>query len=233
MIQRSRLVDPDDVWIHQSCLDDRLHHSISSYLDNAKDELMNNVEGRQISVGDKTFNIKHTNEKHPYQLLYLPFVPGYYDQTNDTIANWASSKYHQLMHPAVRFLKEKTQSLSPLSDYDGEWVALRGVFNILTAGTELWPHTDGAPYVMDIFKYPTYSATYYASVNGEGGEFWDERGFMYKPVNNSLLINLGTKWIHGVRPSDQDRLGITIRFVKSTDLCLPGSIDKLLYKPSL
>lgn len=234
MIRVSRVTDPDDVWIHENLLDNRLHHAIGSYLDNSKDDLINNVEGRKISVGEKNFNIKHTNEKHPYHLLwYLPYVPGYYDQTNKTVNAWASSKYHQLMHPAIRFLKDKILSMPPFSDYDGDWIALRGVFNLLDSGRELWPHIDGTPYVMDIYKYPTFSATYYASVDGNGGEFWDERGFVYKPTNNSLLVNLGTKWVHGVRPSDQDRLGITIRFVKATDLCLPGSIDKLLFKPSM
>jgi len=234
MIKLSRLLNPDDVWIQQNLLEKNSYQSICSYLNNSKDEIINNSEGRKFSYGDKSFNIKNTNEKHLYHLLwYLPYVPGYYDQTNDTISKWASTKYHQLMHPAVRYLKDRIQEMAPFSDYDGEWVVLRGVFNLLDPGAELWPHTDGTPYIMDIYKYQTYSATYYANVDREGGEFWDERGFIYKPINNSLLVNLGTKWIHGVKPSSQYRLGITMRFVKATDLCLPGSIDKLLYKPSM
>lgn len=236
MISVSRFFDPDDIWVHQCLLDKNLHQTICSYLDNSKDEIINNNEGRKISYGDKSFDIKNTNEKHPYQQLwYLPRIAGYYDQTNDTIAEWATTKYHQLMHPAIRHLANKILTVAPFSDYQGDWVILRGVFNYMNPGVELWPHADGAPYVMDIFKYPTYSATYYASVEGNGGEFWDERGFIYKPINNSLLINKaqGIHWTHGVRASDQYRLGVTLRFVKATDLYLPGSIDQLLYKPSM
>jgi hypothetical protein len=234
MIKLSRLVDPDDVWIHQNFLDKNIYQSVCSYLDNSKDDIISNSEGRVISYGDKSYDIKSTVEQRPYHLLwYLPFLQGYYDQTNDTIAEWASRHYSRIMHPAVKYLKTEILKVAPFSNYNGEWIALRGVFNLLEAGHELWPHVDGAAYVMDVFKYPTYSATFYASVDGNGGEFWDDRGFIYKPKNNSLLVNIGSAYQHGVRPSDKTRIGITIRVVKATDLHLPGSIDKLLFKPSM
>lgn len=232
MIKRSKLSAVDDIWTYQNFIDTNLHSTIVSYLNNLKDEVVVNEEGRHIKYNDKTYKITNTVEKNPYHLLWnLSYLPDYYNQTNETIVQWASSQYKQLMHPVLRVFVGKLLETEPFSNLPGGWVAMRGIFNVLGPNNELWPHTDGAMYLMDTFNYPTYSATYYASVEGNGGEFWDERGYVYKPVNNSLLINIGSKTLHGVRASDQYRLGISIRFNKASDLNLPGNIKDFLYKP--
>jgi hypothetical protein len=233
MIRCPKLTEVDDVWIYQNFIDSNLHNTIVLYLNNLKNETVNNDEGRHIKYNGKNYRITDTVEKNPYHLIWsLSYLPDYYDQTNETVVKWANNQYKQIMHPALRVLIEKLLSTKPFSDYPGEWVAMRGIFNVLGPNKELWPHTDGSSSLMDTFNYPTYSATYYASVEGNGGEYWDERGYVYKPVNNSLLINIGSKTLHGVRASDQYRLGISIRFNRATDLFLPGNINNFLYKPA-
>ena len=233
MIKLSRLHNSTEVWTYQNFLDTNVHQLIKLYLDNLKNEIIDNFEGRTISYGENTYRLKDTAEHRQYHTLWnLSYIPEYWDQTNTTIFKWVENQSRQLMHPAVKLLIDKTLSTLPFSEYQGNWIAFRGIFNLLKPGISLDPHLDASLYVMDCDKYPTYSATYYVDVLGDGGEFWDETGFMYKPSNNSLLVNIGSKYTHGVRPSTDYRLGITVRFIKETDLLLPGNVDELLYKPS-
>ena len=233
MIRIKKIENPDDVWVHENFLSSNLHQGIKEYLNNYKNEKIDNYEGRILEHDSKKYKLKDTQEHRPYhKLWHLPYIPDFWNQTNDTIAEWSKNQYRQLMHPTVRLLMEQILTCSPFSDYDGDWIALSGMFNLLSPNTSLFPHKDASLYVTDITKYITYSATYYVDVSGEGGEFWDERGVFYKPNNNSLLINDGS-WLHGVRACDSYRLGITFRFLKSTDIYLPGNLEDLLYKPVL
>jgi len=227
---------PDDVFIYENFLDKNLHRSIIQYLNGCRDEVVNNFSGKTTTVDGKTYRISNGNvfgTLKYHQLWYLPQTEDYWNQTNETISAWANKQYANEIHPACRFLIKKALSVSPFTEYKGTWIAIRGIFNILPAGRNLDPHIDGMYYIMDCEKHSTYSAIYYADVEDEGGEYWDERGFLHKPTNNSLMINDGSKWFHGVRATkNKERLGMVIRFIRDCDLILPGSIDKLLYKPN-
>jgi hypothetical protein len=153
----------------------------------------------------------------------------YWEQTNDTILSWANRSQGNFMHPAVRLLAEKVRQLEPFVGKD--WIIMRGILNILDPGTELAPHIDSNYYIINNNTATVYSATYYIDVeDSEGGEFWDERGFFHKPSNNELLINIGNRFLHGVRASNRSRLGITLRFYNPKELILG---KKMLYKPTL
>jgi hypothetical protein len=232
MIRLPRLQDPTDIWTYQNFLNPDIHQLIEFYVNNLKNDIIDNYEGRTIAYGDKSYRLKHTAEHRNYHKLWnLSYAPEYWNQTNDTIYEWANNQYRQVMHPAMKLLIDKVLLVPPFNKDQEKWVAVRGIFNLLKPGIPLDPHLDSMVFIMDCNKYPTYSATYYIDVPGEGGEFWDERGFLFKPLNNSLLINIGSKYLHGVRASTKFRVGVTIRFIKSTDLVLPGNIDELLYKP--
>jgi hypothetical protein len=71
-------------------------------------------------------------------------------------------------------------------------------------------------------------------VDGYGGEFWTDTGFVYKPMRNTALSINGNSCLHGVNanmnPDGKPRLAFSIRWCHKDDLYLPGSIDKALYK---
>lgn len=233
MICLSQLKDPTEVWTYQNFLNPNVHQLINFYVNNLKNDVFDNYEGRTITNDGISYRLKDTAEHRRYHKLWnLTYSPNYWDQTNDTIYEWAKTQYRQIMHPAMKLLVDKVLTVPPFNNDQENWIAIRGIFNLLKPGIPLDPHQDGMSFIMDTEKYPMYSATYYIDVPGEGGEFWDERGFLYKPSNNDLLINIGSKYIHGVRASTEFRIGVSIRFVRSTDLLLPGSVDKLLYKPA-
>jgi len=226
---------PDDVWIYNDFLDKKLHQSITQYLHGYKNNVISNFSGKTTSFDGKTYRIINGNvfgvQKY-HQLWYLPQMEDYWKQTNETIGEWAEQQYRGAMHPAFRVLIQEIIKTSPFNRYKGKWIAIRGIFNLFPPGESLDPHIDGMYYIMDCEKNSTYSAIYYSDVEGEGGEYWDDRGFIHKPTNNSLMINDGGKWMHGVRKTTRERLGIVIRFIRDCDLILPGNIEELLYKPS-
>lgn len=229
-IARKNLEDFDDLWIYKNFLDSSTMVQIAHYLHNNSTNLRLNYEGRKINYQDKKFTLIGTNHYRPYMKLWdFSHEEGYWNNTRESVYSFVNLKYKSYLHPALRVLVSKVLCVNPLNS--GRMIAIRGIFNLLYPGVALDPHLDGGGFIVDDNVSNIYSATYYIEVDGLGGEFWDERGFVYKPEKNSLLINIGNKTTHGVRESDKLRLGVTIRFVSSDDLILEGSVDSLLYKP--
>lgn len=229
-IARRYLEDFNDLWIYQNFLDSSTMTQIGHYLRSNATNLRLNYEGRKINYQDKKFTLIGTNHYRPYMKLWdFSHEEEYWNNTNDSVYAFVNSKYKSYLHPALRVLANKILNVSPL--HNKRMIAIRGIFNLLYPGIALDPHLDGGGFIVDDNIANIYSATYYLEVDGIGGEFWDERGFVYKPVNNSLLINIGNKTTHGVRESDKIRLGVTIRFVSVDDLILEGNVSNLLYKP--
>jgi hypothetical protein len=220
----------NDLWLHKNVLDNNHLESLRHYLMSIKDHEKATFEGRTMNYNGSSFKLIGTNHYRTYSKLWdLSFTKEFWDQTNDTVVAWAERNYSNHMHPAIRLLAGKIRNLEPFAGKD--WIIMRGIFNILEPGTELSPHVDANPYIYNRITSKVYSATYYIDVeDSEGGEFWDERGFFYKPKNNELLINIGNSVLHGVRASNKLRLGITMRFYNPADLILGR---KLMYKPTL
>jgi len=228
--QTSKTIDQfDDLWLHENVLDLRHLASLKHYLLSVKDQEQVNFEGRTMVHNGASFKLIGTQHYRTYSKLWdLSHTKEYWDQTNDTILAWSEENYSKYMHPAVRLLAEKIKQLEPLAGKN--WITMRGILNILDPGTELSPHRDSNFYIFDCQNHNLYSATYYIDVeDSNGGEYWDERGFIYKPKNNECLINIGNHIVHGVRASNKLRLGITFRFYNPADLILG---EKVLYQPS-
>lgn len=223
--------DVTDIWVYENFLASSIHSQIKNLLLTIKDNPRGNFEGRGFKYNNNNYKLLGTAHYRPYTKIWdLSHQPAYWQQTNDSFSNWASKQYSNLIPPIVRMLIHKILTVSPLTD-GKTYVPVRGIFNILNPGVALDPHLDGEGFLSDLSISDVYSATYYVDVQGEGGEYWDQRGVFYKPKNNNLLINVGNRWVHGVRASDTLRLGITIRFYDVNDLILPGDVNQLLYKP--
>jgi hypothetical protein len=80
------------------------------------------------------------------------------------------------------------------------------------------------------------SLTFYLQdhVEGWGGEFWTDTGFIYKPKQNTAIAINGNEALHGInanmRPDKKPRLAFTTRWAHKDDLYLPGHPDKAMYK---
>lgn len=229
-VGRKSINEVDGIWIYENFLPTAILANLKTYLLTINDYEKFNFEGRSITHNNNHYKLVGTNHYRPYYKLWdLCQTKGYWDQTNESIESWASDNYRNHMHPSIRLLAEKIKTVEPFKDKN--WIVMRGILNVLEPGVELGPHQDSNQYIYDCDHKTLYSATYYIDVeDSEGGEFWDQRGFMHKPKNNELLINIGNKYYHGVRPSSKFRLGITMRFYDPKDLIL-GNIDSLLYKP--
>lgn len=230
-VPKKELSEFDDIWIYKSLLDTYTSKIVNNYLQHKIQDTRANYEGRVIDHKQKRFRLIGTSHYRPYMKLWdFTHEPEYWNQTNNTVFNFVKSQYSKLLDPVPRLLIQKISDLIPFSN--NRFIALRGILNIMKPGTSLDPHLDGGGFIVNDAISNVYSATYYSEVEGEGGEFWDERGFIYKPENNSLLINIGNQTIHGVRKTSSTRLGMTIRFVQEHDLLLTGNTEDLLYKPN-
>jgi hypothetical protein len=229
-ISRKSIHDVDDVWVYENFMPASFLPILKQYFLSTSAHEKINFEGRSISYNGSNYKLIGTQHYRPYHKLWdLSHTKEYWDQTNDSILAWADNSYREFVHPSVRLLIEKIKTVEPLKGK--EWIAMRGLMNVLEPGISLESHIDSNSYIYDAVNKSIYSATFYIDVeDSEGGEFWDERGFMHKPKNNDLLINVGSKYFHGVRASNKFRLGITVRFYEPADLIL-GSRDSLLYKP--
>jgi hypothetical protein len=71
-------------------------------------------------------------------------------------------------------------------------------------------------------------------IEGYGGEFYTDTGFVYKPKRNSVLSINGNSCLHGVSanmdPAGKPRLAFSTRWCHKDDFYLPGHPDKTLYK---
>jgi hypothetical protein len=217
----------DEIWVYKNFLDLDIFYNLKMFVEGISSNTVHNYENRKLEIENKTYTLINTKDYRPYHKLWQLYdLKGYWDQNNETIYNWANSNYNKIIPPMLRFLGEKILQLYPLNK--NRYIMTRGIFNILEPGIALDFHIDEDSYCT---TGETMSATFYIKNDGEGGEFYDERGLFYKPEINSVLINIGNKYSHGVAPSTEQRLGLTFRFVQPKDLLLPGSIEDLLYKP--
>jgi hypothetical protein len=231
MIKVKRILSLPDIWVYEDILEVNLYQNIKFYFENYKNNTVNNFEGRIVNYNNTSYRLVDTREHRRYHKLWnLSYEPDYWKQTNHTIFNWYKENSKDIIPHVMRKLIDSILKKEPFFSSSHNWIPVRGIFNLLSPNVPLDPHTDGNIYIT---AGDTLSATYYIDVDGEGGEFWDYRGYYYKPKNNSLLINEGSKSIHGVRASNKFRTGVTVRFVKDIDLILTGNTEDLLYKPVL
>ncbi len=227
-LKRLGTSDVDDVWVYDEVLPKSLFSTLRQYALDTINYNHVNYEGRKLQFKGQQFTMIGASNYRAYLKLWqLSELDGYWDNTNETIHEWAAKNYTKVINPNILMLIEYLKRLEPLNK--DVWIPIRGLVNVLDPGVSLDNHKDRNRYISQ--NNNLVSATFYLKTDGEGGEFWDERGFMYKPNENSVLFNLGSLWYHGVRPSTELRLAITVRFYKAQDLYLPGSVDKLMYKP--
>ena len=234
MIRVPQVETHEGLWKHRNVLDASTFNALyglSQFLISPQHHRLN--EETRVLKGENGENMKLAavgSERSYSKLWHLPLVPGYWYQTNDTIAAWAYSQL-KAIHPALRMMIARFRELEPFND-GREWIAYRGIFNHLKAGVPLEPHEDGSSgFELDIEKHSIYSSTIYFQLPDEGGYFWDELGFLQKPEVNMLLVNKSNRVMHGVTAGNADRLGFTIRWCPAEHLLLPGSPDKLFWKP--
>jgi len=235
-LEKKSVSDFSDVFLYENFLPSNVHKQIAQFLNGIQNSPRFNFEGRAINVGDKFTKLLGTNHYRPYIKLWdLSHQPSYWKQTKTTVNDWATNTYSLVIPPILRLLANRLLQIQPLTYKN--YIPIRGIYNLLKPNIALDPHLDGEGFLADSENSILYSATYYVDVEkGEGGEFWDERGLLHKPKNNSVLINQGNVYIHGVRKSTETRLGVTLRFYAIDDLILPtisGNIDELLYKPTV
>lgn len=232
-LERKTVSDFDDTFVYEDFLNTQMHGMIKQYLLGVKNNPRVNFEGREMNVNDKSYKLLGTKFYRPYVKLWdISYQKSYWEQTHETMVAWANNQYKNYISPVVRLLIDKINQVEPIKNKT--YIPIRGICNILKPDITLDPHLDGEGFLADTYKTTVRSATYYADVDdSEGGEYWDERGLLHKPKNNSVLINAGNHWTHGVTRCSKERVGITIRFYALEDLILPGSVDQLLYKPTL
>ena len=227
-IKSLSVADVDDVWVYKNCLSSNEFTSVRHYLTNVTANNPFNYEGRTLNVDSKKYTMIGSSQyRNYYKLWQLTDIDGYWNNTNQTILKWAKENYLKIINPNILLLINRIYQYHPLDQTT--WIPIRGIMNVLLPGHFLDRHIDNDEYLSK--NNNVTSATFYVKTDGDGGFFWDERGILHKPEENSVLLNKGGKIAHGVSTSDKLRLAITIRFYNIEDLILPGSIDKLLYKP--
>lgn len=193
-----------------------------------------NFEGQSKKI------VSHKQNGREQQVIYdMTFEKDWWHQTSDTIKSWSDNYLIQKINPVFyRYLKFFEEQ-SPFNEDPECWIPFRWHINILTHSKFLMLHMD-----MNDQYFNTKgtedarakSLTFYFDdhVEGYGGEFWTDTGFVFKPkTNHAILIN-GNEALHGVcanmNPNGLPRLAFTVRWAHKDDLYLPGHPDKALYK---
>jgi hypothetical protein len=184
--------------------------------------------------------ISHKQNNREQQVIYdLTFQKEWWHQTKDTIKSWADSYIPLHINPVFyKYLKFFENQL-PIASEPNRWIPFRMHMNLLEYSNFLGIHSDmNDQYFKTESKGQARarSVTFYFEdhVLGQGGEFWGEEGFVYKPKRNSALSINGNSNLHGVAanmaPDKKPRMAFTTRWAHIDDLYLPGHPDKALWK---
>lgn len=184
--------------------------------------------------------VNHKQNDRDQEVVYdMTFEEEWWYQTKDTIKEWSEQYLKSNVNPVFyRYLKF-FEDQPPFNEEPGAWIPFRWHINVLEHGKFLLLHTDMNDQYLNTHSTAEARArtlTFYMQdhIEGYGGEFWTDTGFIYKPKKNSVLSINGNSCLHGVNanmdPSGKPRLAFSTRWCHKDDLYLPGHPDKALYK---
>ena len=184
--------------------------------------------------------VSHKQNGREQQVVYdMTFERDWWYQTPNTIKSWSDNYLREKINPIFyRYLKF-FENQPPYSNEPDCWIPFRWHINILTYNKFLMLHMD-----MNDQYFNTKGAenararslTFYFDdhIEGYGGEFWTDTGFVFKPKRNHAISINGNEALHGVcanmNPDGLPRLAFTVRWAHKDDLYLPGSPNKAMYK---
>lgn len=234
---------PLDAYIYDNIFDDRYYTIL-------KNAIVKQIEQPAISYGihrtSFTFEgsnkkiVSHKQNARDQQVVYdLTFEEQWWHQTSATVFDWAIEHLKANINPIFYKFLHHFQTLSPFADEPNCWIPFRWHINVLHYSEFLMLHADMNDQYFNTPGAETARAkslTFYLQdhVEGWGGEFWTDTGFIYKPKQNTAIAINGNEALHGInanmRPDKKPRLAFTTRWAHKDDFYLPGHPDKALYK---
>jgi hypothetical protein len=191
------------------------------------------LEGKRLHIAS------HAQNDRLQKVVYdLTFVKEYWDQTNDTIYDWAWDYLQNNIHPVFFQHINTFRNLKPHTDDMDSWIPFRWHINYLDYSRYLHLHADMNH---QYFNTPlchearARSLTFYLHdhVEGHGGELYFLNGHIHKPIQNEGVLINGNAVLHGINsnmnPDKTPRLAFTTRWAHKDDLYLPGSVNKAMY----
>lgn len=233
-----------DAYIFRDVFDDRYF----SQLKRAVLQLLDGHKKVTYATHRTTFNydgqskrlVSHKQNDRDQEVVYdMTFEREWWYQTKDTIKEWSEEYLRRNVNPIFyKFIKFFEQQ-PPFSEDKDCWIPTRLHINVLEYGKFLLIHADMNDQYFNTTSMSDArgrSLTFYMQdyVEGYGGEFWTDIGFIYKPKRNSVLSVNGNECLHGVNanmdPNGKPRLAFSTRWCHKDDLYLPGDPNKSLYK---
>lgn len=213
----------------------RIREFTETYINNTG--IGQNADRRTIidGNGNRKFTIEYYGNR-PFRLLWnLGHTPKYWQQDKSTIEAFFEKALVNNTHPLIyRYLK-KCKNEIPL--FQGDWLPIRCVINVLGNGLCLDIHGDGNFHEVDLEKpAQVVSTTLYMRLPKSGGNLFFTDGFKSTPKENSLAMFDGQAVLHGVTEvNDPDpnfvRIAMTTRWCRIQDLLFPNEAP-MIYPPS-
>jgi len=239
------ILQPLNLYTYKNVYDDHIYkqlkNTIVSHLNNH-----NQVTSAGYKTHNTTFihndkklhllsNVSKTVQRYQQVFFDLSMERNYWNQTKDTIHDWAWNELHKTTHPLMYHHLSHFKSIEP-HDEDS-WIPVRCHINYLEYTKYLYMHIDMQDSIFNtpmasFAKARTLTFYLYNHIEGEGGEFYTHNGFVYKPKENEAISINGNAVLHGVNSNmnnDVPRLAFSVRWVHKDDLYLPGHPDKSMY----
>lgn len=197
------------------------------------------IHGSVLHLNNQKIKIVSTEASRRY--AEIPFDWSYHSewvkQTPDTIKDWSNKLLFsgQVDAPFMKFVKF-AESLPPFNSEPNKWICYRLHLNMLNVTNSLQIHRDSGSNLFNkpIEEIRCWSLTYYLwdHVENEGGEFFTEDGWVYKPKANSSICLNGHLTLHGVTAnmssSKKPRLAFTTRWLHADDINFESSKNTIL-----
>jgi hypothetical protein len=185
--------------------------------------------------GRRVFTLEYYGNR-PFRLVWnLGHTPKYWQQNPSTINEFFNKALRDNVHPLVyRYLMKCKNEIAL---FQGDWLPIRCVINVLGNGLCLDIHGDGNFHEVDLEKpAQVVSTTLYMRLPAAGGKLFFSDGFMMTPEENSLVMFDGQAVLHGVSETrDPDpnfiRVAMTTRWCRIQDLLFP-TVTPMLYPPT-
>lgn len=181
--------------------------------------------------------ISHKQNNREQEVIFdLTLEEQWWHQTADTIQSWADAYLMKTQSPIYYKAIKILEKYPPFCDEPNDWLCYRLHLNFLPYDKYLGLHKDGNNqfYNVPVYDARMRSVTFYFNdhIEGNGGEFWTDTGFVYKPQKNSAININGNQVLHGVTANmnPDTRLAFTMRFAHKDDLYLPGHPNKSINK---
>lgn len=192
-----------------------------------------NFEGESKKI------VSHRQNSREQEVVFdMTFEKDWWYQSKDTVKDWSNEYLRRNVNPVFYKYLHFFQNQYPYNEEPNVWIPFRMHINVLKYSRFLALHLDMNE---QYFTVPAEDArakslTYYFDdhIDGYGGEFWTDTGFVFKPKRNHAISINGNETLHGVcanmNPNGLPRLAFTVRWAHKDDLYLPGSPDKAMYK---